>query len=139
MRAIDDIITVTIELAPGRYAFRYLADDGEFFDELGAHAFEANGYGQTHSVLVLESAPATPATDRASGPDNLVAIVGIGPKIAGALIASGITTFADLATISVHEIRAALDAAGIRLAPSIETWSSQAATFATAGATSRRK
>ena len=31
--------------------FRYLADDGEFFDDPAADRLEPNGYGQTHSVL----------------------------------------------------------------------------------------
>ena len=127
MKAIDDIVTVTVELQPGRHAFRYLAEGGDFFDELDAHHLESNGCGGTHSVLVVESSQ---VTDRAAGPDNIVEIVGVGPKIAAALVTGGITTFADLATISVADIKAVLGAAGIRLAPGIDTWSAQAGELA---------
>ena len=127
MKAIDDIVTVTVELQPGRYAFRYLAEGGDFFDDLDAHYLESNGCGGTHSVLVVES---TQVIDHAAGPDNIVQIVGIGPKIAAALVAGGITTFADLATISVTDIKAILGEAGIRLAPGIDTWSAQAGELA---------
>ncbi len=32
--------------------FRYLADDGDFYDDSDADWFEANGYGSTHGVVV---------------------------------------------------------------------------------------
>ncbi len=41
--------------------FRYLADAGEFFDDPDAYAFEDNGQGGTHSVVVASIADgATP-------------------------------------------------------------------------------
>lgn len=46
-----------------RHAFRYLADGGDFFDDPEADGYEDNGYGGTHSVIVLDiPAPATPKT-----------------------------------------------------------------------------
>ena len=47
---------VTVELVPGRYAFRYLADGGEFFDddEVDVMDVEENGIGGTHGVLVIQ-------------------------------------------------------------------------------------
>jgi 1,4-alpha-glucan branching enzyme len=46
--------SVVVDLPPGRaYRFRYLADGGWFFDEFEADAIEPNGYGQTHSLLVV--------------------------------------------------------------------------------------
>ena len=36
----------------GRYRFRYLATDGRFFDDESADAYEANGYGDTHGLLL---------------------------------------------------------------------------------------
>ena len=36
----------------GRYRFRYLADGGRFFDDESADAYEANGYGDTHGLLL---------------------------------------------------------------------------------------
>src|SRR5690348_514875 len=41
-------------LTPGRYAFRYLRD-GQFFDDADADAFEPNGYGGFHGVLIIEA------------------------------------------------------------------------------------
>jgi 1,4-alpha-glucan branching enzyme len=38
--------------AGSRYRFRYLASDGYFFDDEAADAYEANGFGDTHSVLL---------------------------------------------------------------------------------------
>ena len=53
--------------------FRYLADDGEFFDDPAADRLEPNGYGQTHSVLdhslrtdAERADPDRPATNRRS-------------------------------------------------------------------------
>ena len=46
--------SVVVDLPPGRaYRFRYLADGGQFFDENDADAIEPNGYGETHSLLVV--------------------------------------------------------------------------------------
>jgi hypothetical protein len=45
--------SVSVELEPGAHPFRYLADGGVFFDEPEADAVEPNGYGDTHSVLVV--------------------------------------------------------------------------------------
>jgi Helix-hairpin-helix domain len=115
----------TIELAPGTYAFRYLADGGHFFDADDADAVEHNGIGGTHSLLVVSLAEVVaPATN--DGEDELERIEGIGPKIAAALRSSGITTFARLSTAGETELRASLSFAGIRLAPSVATWGEQA-------------
>jgi len=45
--------SVTVDVGSGRHAFRYLADGYGFFDEPEADAIEANGYGDTHSMLVV--------------------------------------------------------------------------------------
>ena len=72
-----------------------------------------------------------PPTDSAARseevPDNLVLIEGIGPKMAAALSAAGITTFAQLAAASEDTLRAAISAAGMRFSPSLPTWAEQAA------------
>jgi 1,4-alpha-glucan branching enzyme len=46
---------VTVELAPGRYEFRYLAEEGHFFDETDydLREIEENGIGGTHGVLTI--------------------------------------------------------------------------------------
>jgi hypothetical protein len=52
---------VSVELHTGRsYAFRYLAENGEWFDEPDADDRQDNGAGQTNCVLDLTS----PRTDR---------------------------------------------------------------------------
>ncbi len=121
--------TRTIELTPGTYTFRYLAEGGDFFDDTDADYLAHNGMGETHSVLVIsvsvdEVAPT--ASDEFDEGDELERIEGIGPKIGAALRASGITTFERLSTAGETEMRASLSFAGIRLAPSVATWGEQA-------------
>jgi predicted flap endonuclease-1-like 5' DNA nuclease len=53
-------------------------------------------------------------------------IEGIGHKMAAALMAAGIDSFPKLANASPDHLRDALKAAGIRLAPTLPTWSEQA-------------
>jgi len=45
--------SVTVHVSRGRHSFRYLAEGGSFFDEPDADAIEANGYGDTHSLIVV--------------------------------------------------------------------------------------
>jgi predicted flap endonuclease-1-like 5' DNA nuclease len=61
-----------------------------------------------------------------SPPDDLRRIEGIGPKMSAALIAAGIRKYVQLAETDVDTLRAAIEAAGLRFAPSIVTWSRQA-------------
>jgi predicted flap endonuclease-1-like 5' DNA nuclease len=135
----------TVELFPGRYAFRYLADGGRFFDDPEADYLESNGMGDSHGILeipVVEAAPDTrtvaaptpPKPTKAKAPkaktpprdDDLERVEGVGPKIADALRAGGITTFADLADAPDERLRDALGAAKLRFAPSLGTWAEQA-------------
>jgi predicted flap endonuclease-1-like 5' DNA nuclease len=46
--------------------------------------------------------------------------------MSGALVAAGIRTYAQLADADVDTLRAAIEAAGLRFAPSIVTWARQA-------------
>ena len=46
--------SVTVDVGGGCHYFRYLAADGAFFDDPEADAFEANGYGGTNSLIVVE-------------------------------------------------------------------------------------
>lgn len=69
--------------------------------------------------------PAPPAAVRV-GADDLTKIAGIGPKIAAALAAAGITTYRELADTDVATLRNAITAARLRLAPSLATWPQQA-------------
>ena len=48
--------SVTVAMPPGRCSFRYLAEGGAFFDDADADMLEDNGFGGTHSVLIVEGA-----------------------------------------------------------------------------------
>lgn len=69
--------------------------------------------------------PLVPAAVPAK-PDDLTLIEGIGPKMSAALVASGIDSFDKLWKSSEETIRAAIQAAGMRFAPTIPTWAEQA-------------
>ncbi|WP_121161558.1 helix-hairpin-helix domain-containing protein [Micromonospora pisi] len=58
--------------------------------------------------------------------DDLERIEGIGPKMAAALRAAGITSFQRLAATDDGARRAAIEAAGLSFAPSLVTWGRQA-------------
>jgi large subunit ribosomal protein L21 len=111
-----------------------------------------NGHRQSLTQIVVESIVATgakkavpkaekieapkvekiaevkePKAPKAKKGDDLVIIEGIGPKAAEALVAGGIDTFAKLATASVEEVKAILDASTSKvqhLDPT--TWAQQA-------------
>ena len=72
----------------------------------------------------------TPDGQPRAGHDDLTRIEGIGPKMAAALQAAGIATFAQLAKAKEGGLRAALEAANLRFAPSLATWARQAAHLA---------
>jgi large subunit ribosomal protein L4 len=75
-------------------------------------------------VEAVKAAPVE-APVAASTPDDLKRIEGIGPKINDALIAAGIDTFAKLEKASEESLKAALETAGLRFAPSLGTWAEQ--------------
>ena len=70
------------------------------------------------------------ASEPVIAPDNLQRIEGIGPKISVALIAAGIETYQKLAATDEATLSGALRQSGLRFAPSLPTWSSQAALLA---------
>jgi large subunit ribosomal protein L4 len=77
------------------------------------------------SVVKAEATPVSRAKKTVGG-DDLKRIEGIGPKINDALIAAGISTFAGLENASEESLKAALETAGLRFAPSLGTWAEQA-------------
>lgn len=77
-------------------------------------------------------AAAKPRASKADKADDLTKIEGVGKKMSQALLAAGIDTYAKLAASSEDDLRAAIEAAGMRLAPSLGTWAEQAA-FAAKG------
>ncbi len=70
---------------------------------------------------------ASKAKSASAQADDLKIVEGIGPKMEKALNAAGITTFAQLAASTDAQIHAAIEAAGMRFAPSVPTWAKQAA------------
>ncbi|WP_088313271.1 helix-hairpin-helix domain-containing protein [Kineosporia sp. R_H_3] len=77
--------------------------------------------------MVSATAAADDDADEAdSAEDDLERIEGIGPRIASALRSAGIRSFRRLADADVPTLQAALEAAGLRFAPSLPTWSRQA-------------
>ncbi|MCA9907468.1 MAG: DUF4332 domain-containing protein [Anaerolineae bacterium] len=71
-------------------------------------------------------AEAKPRRAKSADRDDLKRIEGIGPKMEKALNAAGIETFARLAEATDAELHAAIEAQGMRFAPSIPTWARQA-------------
>ena len=67
-----------------------------------------------------EGAPAPAAADA------IERIEGVGPKTGAALRAAGLGTYAAIAEATQEALRDALSAAGLRSAPSLASWSSQA-------------
>ena len=93
----------------------------------------ADEFEAAYSVMTPPKATASNREARnggSTGPqtlaDDLTRIEGIGPKMSQALQDAGIHTFAQLAATEEDTLRAAIEAAGMRLAPSIPTWSRQA-------------
>ncbi|MBL8155542.1 MAG: ATP synthase F1 subunit gamma, partial [Anaerolineae bacterium] len=87
---------------------------------------------QANGVSAVPAAAAVRAAPKKAGKDDLQVIEGIGPKMDSALRAAGIDTFEKLAHANEAEIKAAIEAAGLRFAPSMPTWPKQA-TFAARG------
>jgi predicted flap endonuclease-1-like 5' DNA nuclease len=117
---------------------RQAAITAEILDIVGGtEALQSSMDRAAHDVLVASAAnvPAkrrmTSSSDRNGGSaapsnDDLTRIEGIGPKMSQALRDAGINSFATLAATDEDTLRAAIQAAGMRLAPSIPTWPKQA-------------
>jgi NADH-quinone oxidoreductase subunit C len=74
---------------------------------------------------VKDTKQETPSQTASIKIDDLKRIEGIGPKISEALIAGGVTRFAQLAAMNLDRLKALLEHAGLSH-PSVETWSEQA-------------
>lgn len=72
---------------------------------------------------VVEEKPESVASN---DPDDLTRIDGIGPKSADILVAAGVNTFAQVATMSEDEIVTLIKANGGRKSKSMNTWAEQA-------------
>lgn len=83
----------------------------------------------TAPTVPLET-PAAPQEEKEDGKDDLERIDGIGPRIRTALDAAGIRTFRQLARADEERLRSALQDQRLTFAPSLPTWSRQAAYLA---------
>ena len=81
-----------------------------------------------------EATPSKPETAevelQTTSPDDLTAVEGVGPKISKLLDKAGITTFTQLASTRVEDLRQILQDANLRIIDP-ETWPEQAALAAT--------
>lgn len=93
--------------------------------EMAATYYEAVGSGAARTSAARGGAAKMSAAV-VDQEDDLTVIEGIGPKMSAALQAAGIATFERLATATEAEIAAAIEAAGMRFAPSLTTWAEQA-------------
>lgn len=91
-------------------------------------AFDENYLATAGTPVKPQSIPRVPA----GASDDLTRIEGVGPKMSQALIDAGLDTFAKIAGASEDDLRTAVEAAGMRLAPSVGTWAEQAS-FAAKG------
>lgn len=111
--AIDPNTTLDIFIGPNR-SITELADTVDTLDGVRAETIDiSNEKDGTHlEVIMLEEPDADqPGLDLV---DNFVTVDGIGPAVAGLLLAGGIRTFRQLANTPVERIRAILQAAGPR-------------------------
>ncbi|MEO1439907.1 MAG: F0F1 ATP synthase subunit gamma, partial [Chloroflexota bacterium] len=81
---------------------------------------------QKSTPVEPDTIPAAVSAPVVSEPDDLTKVEGIGPKMSGALNDAGIDTYQKLAEASEDDIRKAIEDAGMRLAPGLDTWPEQA-------------
>jgi predicted flap endonuclease-1-like 5' DNA nuclease len=94
---------------------------------------DTDGTSQTPQDLPEADTPEADRPEAATEtqpPDDLKRIEGIGPRISTALNEAGIATYHALAQADEEQLRGALREAGLTFAPSLVTWSRQAAMLA---------
>jgi predicted flap endonuclease-1-like 5' DNA nuclease len=99
--------------------------------ERDTHKAAASEWQTKHTSLVGEHTKLQGQLAEASaGPDDLLVIEGIGPKINTALRADGLTRWVHVRDAGPERLKSAIEKAGITFAPSMVTWSKQAAYLA---------
>jgi predicted flap endonuclease-1-like 5' DNA nuclease len=78
---------------------------------------------RTFTEKVAESAPPQKPDNRA---DDLTLLEGVGPKIAAALNAAGIKTYAQLAALTPEALERTVKTAGVRMVGHADSWPRQA-------------
>jgi predicted flap endonuclease-1-like 5' DNA nuclease len=122
--ALAELDAIDVYAANGHHANGHHAD-GHHVDELVENRAGQVGVADADADLA-DASVADVAVAELEPADDLVRIEGIGPKIASALAAAGIRTYAVLARASEETLTAAIHAGGIRFAPSLVTWAEQA-------------
>ncbi len=138
--ASDNAVQLTADLTLEYNKARQAAITSEILDIVGgASALQQSIDDLAEAILAAASAatnghkaPEPAPVAKADKPDDLTVIEGIGPKMASALRAAGFNLYSQLAAASEAQLVAALEAAGLRFAPSLPTWPEQAA-FAARG------
>ena len=127
---VDDAPTGGVDLAQVEAAEVDVSDDATAAAQVNGQAADARGSAIPAPLAGPgedEGAGSTEASEDAEdAEDELERIEGVGPRIASALNAAGIATFRRVAASDVAELQSALEAAGLRFAPSLPTWSRQA-------------
>jgi predicted flap endonuclease-1-like 5' DNA nuclease len=83
---------------------------------------------EASAVAPKETVRPKSAAAKASGgkSDDLTVLHGVGPKMQAALRSGGLDSYTKIAAASDEELRAAIEQAGMRLAPNLDTWREQA-------------
>jgi predicted flap endonuclease-1-like 5' DNA nuclease len=94
-------------------------------------AAEPEAVGESDAVTKVEVAAALAGQREAAAGadargDDLERIEGIGPQMSGALLVAGIRTYEQLASTDQATLRRAIEARGLKFAPSLVTWAQQA-------------
>jgi large subunit ribosomal protein L19 len=100
-------------------AAKIKTDRGRMMKVQAANAASKTAATSAAAVSVVDSSNAVVTED-------LKRIEGIGPKINDALIAAGITTYAQLAASKEDSLKAALEASDMKSHPSLGSWAAQA-------------
>jgi ribosomal protein L30 len=79
------------------------------------------------SAVTGDSSTSAQTLQGSAAGDDLTRIEGIGPKMSAALVAQGIDTYQKLAAADETQLRSAIEAAGLKLAPGLGTWAEQGA------------
>lgn len=122
--ASDNAVSLAADLTLVYNKARQAAITSEILDIVGGAEALQNSLDALAEAVYADMESARPSHNGKS--DDLTKIEGIGPKMAAALKAAGINTFAKLAAADEERLRAAVEAAGMRFAPTIATWSEQA-------------
>ncbi len=74
MVGVDGTYTATIDVEPGRYRFRYLSEDGRWFNDAAADDYAPNDHGGEDGILIVapeaQNVGSAQGTDRATELDR---------------------------------------------------------------------